>query len=321
MIDRIAIRSVPEDVMKGLGTLAARHDRSVEAEARFALRSWVEPLMQQQEQSARRREVSARLRELLQEVNRVRRGSPLRPSHIAIGIKEAHAEPVEKWFSGELEPSFHQLAAVAAFLGGECGWLQHGDGHPFPVNMERIPEGAEEGVRWLLDMEGASQEVDHLHLVRSSSKEGSLVVVKEYAERRCQTYTTPYHVSEVIGAGGESSLTHLSVVWHLLYKFYCRRGKPGLIVKSYILPEAKFSALVSGRIHPLAILGGLGGTPWWEDFWDRTQFQKDSQSEYWPGWHSVCNRIYDAVEHNSRLRHERDLITSEKHCLLTEAED
>src|SRR5690242_15131596 len=105
MFDRLTIRAIPTQVASALTALATRHDRSIESEARFALRSWAEPMLRADERSARLVEVSGRLRELLDQVNEARSASPLRPSHIAFGIGESHAEPAEKWFTGELEPS------------------------------------------------------------------------------------------------------------------------------------------------------------------------------------------------------------------------
>lgn len=113
LFGKIAIRNIPSEVWAGLESLAAQNDRSTEAEARHALRNWVEPRLQKQERSARRTEVSARLRDLLEQFNAARVGSAIRPSHIAHEIGEQHAEPVEQWFTGELEPSFKQLEAVA----------------------------------------------------------------------------------------------------------------------------------------------------------------------------------------------------------------
>ncbi len=77
--------------------------------------------------STRRTEVSQRLRQLLEQVNHVRRGRPFQPSHIAQAIGAEYAEIVENWFAGKLEPSFSQLASIATYLGCNIAWLQHGD--------------------------------------------------------------------------------------------------------------------------------------------------------------------------------------------------
>lgn len=311
MFGKIAIRNIPAAVWEGLEVLAGQHDRSIEAEARYALRSWVEPLMQRNERSARRTEVSARLRDLLDQVSKAIRGRPLKPSHIAQAIGEDYAEGVENWFTGEIEPSFKQLDAIAAYLGGASEWLKHGDRQMFSVESERIPEDPAEGTTWLLDL-GEAEKVTYLHLVREADETGSLLIVKQYGDWRCKTYTTPYHVSEEIGAGGESSLACLSVVLELLYKHYVKAG--GLTIKSYLLPKEKFRILCEGQTHPLMILReGAGEAPWWEDFWDVEQFRKQ---DYWPGWKSVCERIYRVVEQKPYLQEKRDLIRSGKHSFF-----
>jgi plasmid stability protein len=45
MFSKIAIRNIPSQIFRALETLADLHDRSTEAEARQALRAWVEPLL------------------------------------------------------------------------------------------------------------------------------------------------------------------------------------------------------------------------------------------------------------------------------------
>ncbi|MDQ3185282.1 MAG: hypothetical protein M3Q16_02235, partial [Pseudomonadota bacterium] len=280
MFGKIAIRNIPPAVWEGLESLAGQHDRSTEAEARYALRSWVEPLLQRNERSARCAEVSARMRELLDQVNSVpRRGWSLKPSHIAQAIGEDHAEAVENWFTGQVEPSFKQLDAVAEYLGGASSWLKHSDGSMFPVQYdERIPEIPAEGVSWLLKSK-PNECLTGLFFVRKDDEIGSLAIIKKYGDSRCMTYSTPYHVSEAIGAGGEASLAHLSVIWRLLYKHYTKLGTR-LIIKSYLLSEPGFRSLQEGKIHPLTILRESGqDVPWWEDFWDVSQYP---QHNYWP---------------------------------------
>ncbi|MEP7073007.1 MAG: hypothetical protein ABI727_02405 [Nitrosospira sp.] len=134
---------------------------------------------------------------------------------------------------------------------------------------------------------------------------GSLVPKNDVC--RCMTYSTPYPVSEVIGAGGEASLAHLSVIWRLLYKHYTTGGTR-LTVKSYLLSEAGFRSLQEGKIHPLTIFRESGqDLPWWEDFWDVSQYP---QHDYWPGWKSVCGRIHRVVDLKDSLKEQDDLISS-----------
>ncbi|MGE1002989.1 FitA-like ribbon-helix-helix domain-containing protein [Ralstonia pseudosolanacearum] len=316
MLGKIAIRSIPADIWAGLEALATRHYRSTEAEARYALRAWVEPLLQQKERSARRTQVASRLRDLLDQVNTAHGARGIRPSHIAQAIGEDYAEPVENWFVGELEPTFRQLESVAEYLGGSTAWLQHGDGAMFTVKTRRIPEDAAEGTKWLLDLNEAGERTNFLHLVRQGGATGALAIVKQYGDWRCKTYSTPYHISEAIGAGGESSLVHLTLILRLLYKYYTRRSGDGVVIKSYILREEEYRALLDGNAHPLPLLSAGIETPWWEDIWDENQWDS---ANYWEGWKTLCPRIRKALELRPTLVEELKLIKAEEHPLLTES--
>lgn len=315
MFGKISIRNIPDDIWKGLERLASQHDRSVEAEARYALRAWVEPLTLRDERNARLVEVSTRLRYALAQVNEIQM-KPLKSSHIAQAIGEQSAKDTADWFIGEKEPTFAQLEAIAAYIGVEKTWLQHGDGHTFQVEYARIPENSTEGVKWLLDLENAEKPI-FLRIIRENSNTGSLAIVKQYDEWRCKTYTTPYHISEEIGAGGESSLTYLAVIFELLYKYYVGY-KGNLIIKSYLLSKEKMKDLREGNIHPLAILKEQQDLPWWEDFWDENQFQKHDADDYWQGWKKFCQRINHAIEQRSYLLEEKNLIRSGAHAFLNE---
>jgi plasmid stability protein len=310
MAGKIAIRNIPPAVWEGLEALADQHDRSTEAEARHALRSWVEPLLQRNERSARCAEVSARMRDLLDQVNGARAGRSLKPSHIAQAIGEDYAETVENWFTGQVEPSFKQLDAIAEYLGGFGAWLLHGDASMFPVRSERIPEDPIEGVSWLLELE-LNENLTGLFFVRENDETGSLAVIKKYGDWRCVTYITPYHVSEVIGAGGEASLAHLSVIWQLLYRHYSNGGSRHLSIKSYLLTATGFRNLIEGNTHPLTILrDSAQDLPWWEDIWDVSQYPT---CDYWPGWKALCGRIRRVVEMNNSLKEQDELIRLGKH--------
>ena len=151
MAGRILIRGIADEVLMALEQMAAQHDRPLEGEARFALRSWGQSLLLQRKQTNRRAEVAERLSQLLEAIQSTETTAALKPSHIAERIGESHAEEVERWFAGETEPSFRQLDAIAADLGAVPAWLRHGDGRPFPVTEERLPENPADAVAWLIE--------------------------------------------------------------------------------------------------------------------------------------------------------------------------
>lgn len=314
MLGKIAIRNIPQQIWAALESLATEHDRSTEAEARHALRAWVEPSLIQHERSARLSEVSVRLRSLLEQVNEASSHTAIRPSHLAQAIGENYAEKVEDWFIGREEPSFSQLKATAEYLGANVAWLQHGDNHMFPVAIHRLSDDAAEAVIWLLNWDEAEPDtkVKSLHLVREASKTGSLLLIKELQNGHCKTFTTQYHVSDQIGAGGESALAHLWVTLELLYKRYTRGG--GIThVDSYLLKPAEFKELYTGNTHPLTILCKEPKALWWEDIWDQNMYQKN---EYWPGWRLLCESINRVVASRSNLVQERDKIRNGDHPFL-----
>jgi antitoxin FitA len=302
---KIAIRNVPADVLRALTDLAGQRDRSVEGEARHALRAWVEPQLRSDARSSRAAVIGQRLRHLLDELSAQGPGLPVAPSRIAEALGWTHAEALESWVSGESEPSFSELRAVAEVVGCSADWLAHGEGQPFPSQYARIPEDSDAGAKWLLQpvAEGGPRPSDVL-LIRSDTKEGELAIVKRFSAWKAQVYRTPYHVSEVIGAGGETSLAWLTLVLERLSKRWTRDST--LTVESYLLGEDVFRALLEGKRHPFNVLRSSRAvaTCWWEDIWDETQYSK--QQEYWPGWRSLTERIARVVDGRAIMKEQRD---------------
>ena len=312
MFGKISIRNIPIEIWSGLEVLAKKNERSTEAEARYALRSWVTPEIQRNERSARRNEVSTRLREALDKINQVPGSLGIKPSHIAQEIDEDYAEKVENWFTGEEEPPLKKLEAIANYLGCSSPWLIHGGNHIFTVKSAGrsvIPDDPAKCVAWLVDL-NEKEKVEHLYLVREANEAGVLMVVKKYKKWHCKTYITAYHVSEVTGNGGKSALAHFSVSLELLYNL---KNMPS--VTSHLLSPAEFKALYEGSIHPLVLLNHSNKSTWWEDFWDESQFIK---CEYWQGWKAVCEATFKSVQRTKHLQEIRDLIREGQYKLPTD---
>ena len=308
MFGKIAIRNIPSTILRALETQADLHDRSTEAEARQALRAWVEPLLTQNSRNTRRKEVAERLNRMLTQINSDRRGAKITPSHIAEAINEERAEDVEDWFLGEKEPSFSQLSAIASYLGVDSDWLKHGDKTLFPPSYERLSENPFEAVDWLLSWPLASNQLEErvktLHLIRADNPTGELYIVKESDKGHFLTFCTPIHVSEEIGTGGEASLAALFVTLELLYKRYTVSGG-NIMVLGYLLRPDDISQLTSGNTHPGSLLRGDSRSMWWEDIWDR---EMTSQHNYWPGWKSLYERIERVISTRTRLNKLRTQI-------------
>ncbi|MFD1841714.1 FitA-like ribbon-helix-helix domain-containing protein [Paracidovorax cattleyae] len=308
MFSKIAIRNIPSQIFRALETLADLHDRSTEAEARQALRAWVDPLLVQDGRNTRRKEVAERLNRMLTQVNAGRRGPKLTPSHIAEAIQEERAEDVEDWFLGEKEPSFSQLSAIAIFLGVDSDWLKHGDKALYPPEYERLSENPFEAVDWLLRWDLANGQSDGtlktLHLIRAANPTGGLYIVKESDKGYFRTFYTPIHVSEEIGAGGEASLAALIVTLELLYKRYTAMGS-GIMVLGYQLRPDDIEQLTKGNTHPGSLLKEESRSMWWEDIWDREMAPKH---HYWPGWKSLYERIERVISARTHLNELRTQI-------------
>lgn len=300
---KITVRGVSVEVLQALNQLAATHDRSVEAEARQALRVWVAPQVDLKQREKRAAAVARRLNFLQEELATIRPGPTPLPSHFAELMGFSHADDVERWFAGEGEPSFQELYGIADLVGCNRDWLVHGEGHPFSSQYARIPESPKQGVEWLLD--GSSGTQPELHLIRNMSKDGEFALVKRFSEWRAQTIRTPYHISESIGAGGESSLASLFLIWERLYKHWT---KSNLLVEGHLLDESQFSALLGGKRHPLNVIPQGEKSCWWEDIWDVQQMGKH---EYWPGWHSLTQRIRRVIDARPSLNEERQRLRAE----------
>lgn len=300
MFGKLSVRNIPQQIFTALEVLADEHDRSTEAEARQAIRAWTAPSILALERNARRAEVAERLGRLLDQVNAAASGQRLRPSHIAQSIGQEKAADVEDWFLGKQEPTFVQLEAIAAHLGCVIEWLQHGDGCMFPMTQHRLSDNAFEAANWLTTWE-EGEPVKTVHLIREQSKNGELLIVQESDKGQCRTYTTQYHVSDVIGAGGESALAHLLVTLELLYRHHFKLTQ----IDSYLLKSDDADMLRRGNTHPLALLKDKPRSTWWEDIWDA---KMSTKHEYWPGWKTLCESIGRAVESRKTLVATREKI-------------
>lgn len=310
VFNKIAIRNIPSHIFKALEKMADTHDRSTEAEARQALRTWVDPLLTKDSQNTRRKEVAERLTRMLEQVNSGRRGFKLLPSHIAEAINEERAEDAESWFLGEKEPSFSQLSAIANFLGVDPDWLKHGDKALYPPKYFRFSENPYEAVDWLISWDLTDNQpegkLETLYLVRADTTAGELYIVKESDKGHFQTFHTPIHVSEEVGSGGEASLAALFVTLELLYKRYTAIGS-GIMVQSYLLHSDDIDQLMKGNTHPGSLLQGRDRSMWWEDIWDKEMAPKHN---YWLGWKQLYERIERVISTRTNLNELRIKIRS-----------
>lgn len=302
---KLNIRSLPHEVLAALADLAVQNDRSLEAEARHALKAWVRPAVSTQQETSRLGQIAERLQFLAHDLEKACPFKVASPSRIAEALGLTHALPVEHWFHGHAEASFDELARVAKLVGCRSQWLIHGEGAPYSSTYERIPEHAISGTEFLFSP-NADGVRPNLHLVRSKEEVGSFLFVRQYSDWDYQVFHTPYHVSEVIGAGGEASLASLSLILKGVYRAWTQRNAE-VEVLGYLAGKEAFSALIEGVSHPAIVLKSVERSCWWEDFWDAEQYEK---SNYWEGWHSVTRRIGKVVEGQPRLKEQHAALAS-----------
>jgi hypothetical protein len=248
-------------------------------------------------------EIPTRLNRLLEQVN-ADRYDKVRPSHVAQMLGEDQAVEVEDWFLGKKTPTFTKLSAIAELFGVEAKWLQHGDGHIYPVESEQLPRNPVEAATRLLTWDGGADKLEELHLIRAMDDSGGLYIVKKSRRSHFQIYYTPIHVSEMIGATGEADLMSLFITLEILYK-QRTFGEFEARVVGHQLAREDVSVLLKGNTNPEVFLNKDRST-WWEDIWDREMTRND----YWPGYHSLRDRIERGIATNARLTKLRENIHS-----------
>lgn len=303
---KILVRGIPDHVMQALTSLAVSRERSVEAEVRRAIVALVEPQLQNDLRTARAKVVGQRIRYLFDELGDLYPSSspgPIAPSKVADAIGWSHAEPIESWMSGEIEPSFKELSAIAKVTGCEYDWIAHGDGVPFLSAYYRLDRSVRDAVLWLIGpVDAREPSPRQVMIVRNESESGELAFVKRFSDWRAQVYTTPYHVSGVTGNSGKADLAWLALTLQRL----CRSDLPfNVSISGYQAGAASFNELTEGRRHPMNVMRNrdVEKSTWWEDIWDPSMIE--TSREYWPGWRDLIESIHSTIECSSTLKAER----------------
>lgn len=304
---KLTVRNLAPDVFSALTELASLHDRSLEAEARQAIRAWVQPQLTREGSAGRALAVGQRLSYLLAEANQFASGRPVTVSKIAELAAYTHAGDLEDWFAGDEEPAFSDLERISSVLGCSRTWLVHGDGNPYRAEYTRIPEDPPAAAAWFLRPALDGGAPPELSLLRSTSAAGEFALVKHHSALSAQTFHTPYHLSDKVGAGGETSQVWLALGLQALHREFAARGE--VLVKGYLVEPTVFSQLLEGRKHPLNVLNDarVASSPWWEDIWDEEQF---GRGNYWDGWDALVRRIQRHIGLSRPMAESRALLQS-----------
>lgn len=190
--------------------------------------------------------------------------------------------------------------------------------HALPtVTIDEIEKLAETNIhlveqipRYLSQMvsheDSDGNKVTDIRLLREDSDIGALLILREFENTRyVDAFWTNLHVSEAIGAGGESDLADFFVTLRALYKSFV---KLDVNVKGYLMPRSAYKQIrEEEQAYPLMLLKDyrVNESMWWEDIWDKSQRGKFN---YWKGDEALIRRIEDAIKRNKRLLDEIEAI-------------
>ena len=241
--------------------------------------------------------LSARLRELLDQVNGARNPSVLTPSKVAELIGETDASDVENAFAGKGGLTFAKIESIARIWGARLDWLKHGGGAMFPV---------ERGHGFTVEMAHnfLISKAEKLSLLRSESKYGEIAAVIDNGDGAFKVIQTGLNLSENIGSGGEADNAHFSNACLYLWQ-NCKNKFSG-----YLLEDESFTSLVRGDVYPGVILNRAAHSTWADEWWNERQFDTSRPDEYWPGYKTFCVRINRCIQKDKEFKREREDIVS-----------
>ncbi|ECW1494770.1 hypothetical protein OC150_004257 [Salmonella enterica] len=308
VMKKFQVRNFPDDAYFALEQLANENQRSVEGEARYALLKWIAPPEQVYSgEELYRQAVSGRLNTVLRKTNQFRNYKPLVPSNVAVELGIEDLGLVANWFSGDVLPSFTELQRLSKLFGCRADWLIHGEGDVYEWDSGVRMHGAgRAAVKHLLRPDSDGNKVTDIRLLREDSDTGALLIIREFENTRyVDAFWTNLHVSEAIGAGGESDLADFFVTLRALYKSFV---KLDINVKGYLMPRSAYKQIrEEEQAYPLMLLKDyrVNESMWWEDIWDKSQRGKFN---YWKGDEALIRRIEDAIKRDKKLLDEIEAI-------------
>jgi hypothetical protein len=304
---KLNVRNIPDDIYSALEERASKNHRSLEGEARYALQNWLTPpdiLLTGEEKY--RQAVCGRLNAVLRKTNEYRNYNPLQPSNIATELEMEDLGLVADWFSGDRLPALSDLKRLSKLFACREDWLVHGQGNVYRWNSgQRLHGAGRAAVKKLLEPDSDGNKVHTIRLLRETDDAGALLIIREFENTRfVDAFWTNIHVSEMIGAGGESDLADFFVTLRALYKAFVSLD---LFVKSYLMPPEAYKEIEAEQSYPLMLIKDyrVKESMWWEDIWDKSQRGKFS---YWTGDTALIRRIESAIKIDSHLPAEIEAI-------------
>ena len=312
-MQRLNVRSIPDEVYTQFEAQAASQERSTEAHARWVIAQAVKSDAQLSMADRYCKEMSSRLNLLLPLVNEViRRPSSnyqaaMGPVAFAEQLGEADPLRVLNWFSGDAIPDFRQSEKIAAYMGCSARWLKFGEGCTFQYNEERRLNGhgsALNNARALLEPDADGNSVYKICIIRLTNENGNILILREFRNTiRTDFFWTNLHLSGNTGNGGFHDLCDFFCMLQQLYIFYTSND---IFIKSYDVSESRLKYVFEeGDCHPLQVIEQCcQENIWWEDIWQRAMLGQRNPLRggyFWPGDRVWIDRIMSELEKSGRL--------------------
>ncbi|WP_294542232.1 Arc family DNA-binding protein [uncultured Rhodoblastus sp.] len=215
-------------------------------------------------------------------------------ARMAEGIGEK-SEAVENVCAGKGSFTFSQLNKIADLFGARADWLKHSDGEMFPV-AKRFGFSANDGFEYI------KLGVEKIHLIRSTARQGELLVVIEHRDGKFETFSTDLHRIRVNWAGGRVEDADFANACCQLQQEHRDR------LFGHLLDDSKMPCLLRGTMHLHSFVTSRLKSSWVYDWWDLDRFGRQRPDHYWEGYGAFCMQTKGDVEANERQKAERAAI-------------
>jgi hypothetical protein len=181
---------------------------------------------------------------------------------------------LESVFLGSREPSFKFIDIFCSTFGVNKDWLTEGKGNPFG-GFEKTHY---DPLDYLEDIKQI--EPSGIYFVRSKSEVGEVFLVLKLADWKYKIINRVWHISDHVGAGGQSQIFGMYKLILTLQKSHFSNR-----CKGKILPENRFEDLLGGKIFPGSVIYlSIYDSLWWDDFIDvYHKYLISSDYELWYG--------------------------------------
>ena len=304
-VKTINVRGLEPQVLAEMQALAQQNERSLEAEARLAIRQWCQ--LQQKQSSSQlekyNQALSARLQIVLDMANQISHNK-LSYSHIA--EKFGHNDPsqVQTWFTGEAVPSFNETEHLSFLLGCDANWLKHGTNSPYRRYFYDITKQsplffAKDVINTTLD----GLPVYKLHIVLNENN-GYIYCIQEFEQNHlCYTYlSSSFYLKGEYGSSGLANTARFILMLLALDHLNSK-----VIIKGYTI-EDKFAQSIFGKgeKHPLLFRAYSKESPWNEDIID-----KNYPMSYWEGYKSLQQKVHQYIDNDELLtKYKKEILSS-----------